>query len=134
MWTGKSPAGVLSANAPGELETDLRNHDQLAENPRVHFHFTPIGSSWINQIETGFAVITRQAIRRGTFTSVKMLIKQIRDYIEHWNTDAEPFTWIATANKRRSDVPADICHVGCPFTTAPPWRRGGDAVEGSGLI
>ena len=71
----------------------------LAENPWVHFHFTPIGSSWINQIETWFAIITRQAIRRGTFTSVKMLIKQIRDYIEHWNTDAEPFTWTATADE-----------------------------------
>jgi transposase len=71
----------------------------LDANPHVHFHFTPIGSSWINQIETWFGIITRQSIRRGTFTSVTVLIKQIRDYIEHWNTDPKPFEWIATADE-----------------------------------
>ena len=52
----------------------------LERNPHLHFHFTPVGSSWINQIETWFGIITRQSIRRGTFTSVTVLIKQIRDY------------------------------------------------------
>ncbi|WP_329059341.1 IS630 family transposase [Amycolatopsis sp. NBC_01480] len=68
----------------------------LEKNPHVRFHFTPKGSSWLNQIETWFSIATRQSIRRGTFTSVKVLIKQIRDYIIHWNTDATPFTWTAT--------------------------------------
>ena len=71
----------------------------LANNPHVRFHFTPIGSSWINQIETWFGIITRQAIRRGTFTSVKVLITQIRDYIAHWNADARPFPWTATTEE-----------------------------------
>jgi transposase len=71
----------------------------LANNPHVRFHFTPIGSSWINQIETWFGIITRQAIRRGTFTSVQVLITQIRDYIAHWNADARPFTWTATTEE-----------------------------------
>jgi transposase len=71
----------------------------LAKNPHVHFHFTPKGSSWINQIETWFGIATRQAIRRGTFTSVKVLINQIRHYIDHWNATAQPFTWTATAEE-----------------------------------
>ena len=71
----------------------------LASNPHVRFHFTPKGSSWLNQIETWFGIITRQSIRRGTFTSVKVLIKQIRDYIDHWNTHARPFAWTATADE-----------------------------------
>lgn len=71
----------------------------LTENPNVHFHFTPVGSSWINQIETWFGIITRQSIRRGTFTSVKALLNRIRDYITHWNTNAEPFHWTATADE-----------------------------------
>ena len=71
----------------------------LTDNPHVRFHFTPIGSSWMNQIETWFGIITRQAIRRGTFTSVKVLIKTIRDYIEHWNADAQPFAWTATTDE-----------------------------------
>ena len=71
----------------------------LTDNPQVQFHFTPVGSSWINQIETWFGIITRQSIRRGTFTSVKVLITQIRDYIAHWNTNPKPFTWTATADE-----------------------------------
>jgi transposase len=71
----------------------------LEKNPHVQFHFTPVGSSWINQIETWFGIITRQSIRRGTFSSVKVLIKQIRDYIAHWNANPEPFVWTATADE-----------------------------------
>jgi transposase len=71
----------------------------LQRNPHVRFHFTPIGSSWINQIEIWFGIITRQSIRRGTFSSVTVLIKQIRDYIDHWNTEPAPFTWTATADE-----------------------------------
>jgi transposase len=71
----------------------------LDRNPHIHFHFTPVGSSWLNQIETWFGIITRQSIRRGTFSSVKVLIQQIRDYITHWNSSARPFIWTATANE-----------------------------------
>jgi transposase len=71
----------------------------LEHNPNVQFHFTPVGSSWINQVETWFGIITRQSIRRGTFTSVKVLIGQIRDYITHWNTNPTPFVWTATADE-----------------------------------
>jgi transposase len=71
----------------------------LEKNPNVHFHFTPTGSSWMNQIENFFGIITRQSIRRGTFSSVTALIKQIRDYITHWNANAEPFVWTATADE-----------------------------------
>jgi transposase len=84
---------------------NLSTHDTpevkawLARNSNITFHFTPVGSSWVNQIETWFGVITKQAIRRGTFTSVNALINSIRTYIEHWNTDAKPFTWTATADE-----------------------------------
>lgn len=71
----------------------------LEKNPRVHFHFTPIGSFWINQIEIWFGTITHQSIRRGTFTSVKVLTAQIRNYIDHWNRDPKPFTWTTTADQ-----------------------------------
>jgi transposase len=84
---------------------NLSTHDTpqvkawLARHPNVAFHFTPVGSSWVNQIETWFGIITKQAIRRGTFGSVTALIRRIRDYISHWNTDAQPFLWTATAEE-----------------------------------
>lgn len=71
----------------------------LEKHPNVTFHFTPKGGSWINQIETFFGIITRQAIRRGDFRSVAHLIKKIGDYIGHWNEDAKPFEWTATADE-----------------------------------
>ena len=72
----------------------------LATHPWVQlFCFTPVGSSWINQIETWFAIITGQAIRSGTFASVQILIGHVRDYITDWNADAKPFVWTATADE-----------------------------------
>jgi len=71
----------------------------LAKHPNVKFHFTPKGSSWINQIETFFGIITRQAIRRGDFRSVAHLVKRIGDYIDHWNEGAQPFEWTVTADE-----------------------------------
>jgi transposase len=71
----------------------------LAKHPNVTFHFTPKGASWINQVETFFGIITRQAIRRGDFRSVVHLVRKIDDYIEHWNEDANPFEWRATASE-----------------------------------
>jgi DDE superfamily endonuclease len=67
----------------------------LERNPNVTFHFTPIGSSWLNQIEIWLGIITRQSIRRGTFVSVTALMTKIRTYVDHWNADAEPFVWTA---------------------------------------
>lgn len=71
----------------------------LSKNPHVHFHFTPVGSSWLNQIEIWFGIITRQSIRRGTFASINVLITQIRNYIDTWNQDPKPFIWTATADE-----------------------------------
>ena len=88
---------VILDNLSTHTTPDVANW--LTDNPHVSFHFTPVGSSWMNQIETWFGIITRQSIRRGTFTSVKVLIKHIRDYIEHWNTDAQPFVWTATTDE-----------------------------------
>ncbi|HLL69777.1 MAG TPA: IS630 family transposase, partial [Micromonosporaceae bacterium] len=44
-------------------------------------------------------LITRQAIRRGTFSSVHVLIRTIRDYLATWNTNPRPFQWTATADE-----------------------------------
>jgi hypothetical protein len=64
----------------------------LTQDPNVTFHFTPTGSSWLNQVETWFGIITKQAIRRGTFRSVRQLSNTINTYITTWNHDAQPFT------------------------------------------
>ena len=62
----------------------------LARHPRFHVHFTPTGSSWINQVERWFGYLTDQMIRRGVHKSVQALEADIRNWIEHWNEDPEP--------------------------------------------
>jgi transposase len=71
----------------------------LAANPRVTLHFTPTGCSWLNMVEIFFGIITRQAIRRGTYRSVKDLTAKIGQFIDGWNERCEPFTWTKTADE-----------------------------------
>ena len=63
------------------------------------FHFTPTSASWLNQIETWFCVRTRQAIRRGSFTSVTELIALIGTFTQAWNAGASPVHWVRTADE-----------------------------------
>jgi hypothetical protein len=71
----------------------------LAKHPRITLHFTPTGCSWLNMVEIFFGIITRQAIRRGTFTSVPDLIGAIRAFIDGYNTRCAPFRWTKTAEQ-----------------------------------
>jgi transposase len=57
----------------------------LARRPRFHVHFTPAGSSWMNQVERWFGLLTGKMIRRGVHTSVQALENDIRDWIATWN-------------------------------------------------
>jgi putative transposase len=70
----------------------------LAEHERFHMHFIPTYSSWLNQVERWFGLITDRAIRRGSFASVKDLVTKIETFVENWNENAKPFVWIATAD------------------------------------
>jgi len=71
----------------------------LAKHPRITLHFTPTSGSWLNLVEVFFGIITRQAIRRGTFTSVKELVAAITRFIDGWNDRCHPFTWTKTADE-----------------------------------
>jgi transposase len=71
----------------------------LARHPRFHLHFTPTGSSWINQVERWFGFLTDQMIRRGVHKSVAALEKDIRAWIADWNQHPRPFIWTKTAEQ-----------------------------------
>jgi transposase len=71
----------------------------LAKHPRFQIHFTPTGSSWINQVERWFAFLTDQLLRRGVHKSVAALEKDIREWIKTWNEDPRPFVWRKTAEE-----------------------------------
>jgi putative transposase len=70
----------------------------LAAKARWHMHFIPTYSSWLNQVERFFALITDKAIRRGSFGSVKQPIKRIDQFVSHYNENYKPFAWTASAD------------------------------------
>jgi len=71
----------------------------LRRHKRVTFHFTPTSASWMNQVETWFGILSKQAVRRGSFEDVRALVGAIERFIRHWNDGAAPFTWVKTADE-----------------------------------
>jgi putative transposase len=99
----------IDQNVPKNLEVHIivdnyatHKHPRVkrwfAARPRFHVHFTPTYASWLNQVEIWFNRITQQAIRRGTFRSVKDLVEKIDHYVQNSNRQAQPFVWTATAD------------------------------------
>jgi transposase len=80
-------ADNLSAHKTKRVEQFLTAH------PKVHLHYTPTYSSWLNQVENWFAKIEREVIARGVFTSVKDLARKLKRYIRHYNRAPKPIKW-----------------------------------------
>ena len=100
----------INKNVPKELNVHVildnystHKHEKvkawLIRHPRFEFHFTPTYSSWLNQVERWFGLITEKTIRRGNFKSTKQLVEKINDFVQKHNKDPNPFTWTATAEE-----------------------------------
>lgn len=71
----------------------------LAKHPRFNFHFTPTGSSWLNQVERWFSLITGRMLRRSVHRSEKELIAAIESYLKAHNQRPKPFSWVKSADE-----------------------------------
>lgn len=71
----------------------------LVRNPRFHLHFTPTYASWLNLVERFFALLTDEALKRGSHTSTPELRKAILEYTEAHNAEGKPFVWTKTADE-----------------------------------
>jgi transposase len=80
-------ADNLSAHKTKRVEQFLTAH------PKVHLHYTPTYSSWLNQVENWFAKVERDVIARGVFTSVPDLARKLMRYIRHYNRAPKPLKW-----------------------------------------
>jgi len=99
----------IEASVPKKLDVHLvvdnyatHKHERvrrwLAARPRFHIHYTPTYSSWLNQVEIWFNIITQRAIRRGTFRSVRDLTQKIEAFTKRYNSKCQPFAWTATSD------------------------------------
>ena len=70
----------------------------LARHPRFAFHFTPTSCSWANAVESLFATLTRQRLKRGVFTSIVELQAAINRFIAETNDKPKPFVWTKSAD------------------------------------
>src|SRR3989441_243878 len=70
----------------------------LRRHPRMHLHFTPTSSSWLNLVERWFRDLTDKRIRRGSFHNVKELIRAIQEFLDTYNESPNPFVWTASAD------------------------------------
>src|SRR5438094_138554 len=70
----------------------------LLRHPRFHLHFTPIYSSWINQVERWFGGLTEKQIWCGSHRSTRALEDAILLYLSTHNADPKPFAWVKTAD------------------------------------
>ncbi|HXQ55246.1 MAG TPA: IS630 family transposase [Actinomycetes bacterium] len=95
---------VVCDNYSTHKHPEVRRWLARPENQRITLHFTPTGCSWINLVECFFSIITRQAIRRGSFTSVRQLTQTIGAFIDSWNDHPRPFTWTKDADEILSKI------------------------------
>jgi transposase len=90
---------VVLDNYATHKHPEVRTWLARPENQRITLHFTPTSCSWLNMVEIFFGIITRQAIRRGTFRSVKELTTAIGTFIDAYNDRCQPFTWTKDADE-----------------------------------
>lgn len=81
-------------------------HRWLLRHPRVHLHFTPTSSSWLNLVECWFSLLTARQLKRGRFRSTYSLEAAIRNYIAENNAQPRPFVWTKTADEILASVAA----------------------------
>ena len=76
------------------LNTHKPKEDRwLKRHQNVHLHFTPTYSSWLNQAECWFSILSRQALRGASFTSPRQLRQAIDNFVSAYNQKAAPFEW-----------------------------------------
>ena len=92
---------IVAAHADREIHVILDNLNThkpkedrwLCRHPHVHFHYTPTYSSWLNQVECWFSILTRQALRGVSFTSPEQVRQAIDGFVKVYNEQAAPFEW-----------------------------------------
>jgi transposase len=92
---------IVAANPSREIHVVLDNLNThkpkedrwLRRHPQVHLHFTPTYSSWLNQVECWFSILSKQALTGVSFTSAKQLREAIDKFVAAYNETAAPFEW-----------------------------------------
>ena len=118
----KGRNGILKSVASRQAFLLDRSH-------RVRFVYLPKHTSWLNQIEIVFGIVSRRVMRRGNFKSLKELKQRLLDFIDYFNTTfAKPFHWRHTGRPVRSDT------IKRPSTWKENWAASRKNKQTSALV
>jgi transposase len=118
----KGHSGILKSMESRRKFLSDRGH-------RVRFVYLPKHTSWLNQIEIVFGIVSRRVMRRGNFKSLEDLKERLLDFIDYFNrTFAKPFQWNYTGRRVRSDT------IQRPSTWKEHWARSQQTAQTSALV
>jgi transposase len=118
----KGRSGVLKSMKSRQTFLSDRSH-------RVRFVYLPKHTSWLNQIEIVFGIVSRRVMRRGNFKSLADLKERLTDFIGYFNqTFAKPFQWNYTGRRVRTDI------VKRPSTWKENWVGSRTTTQTSALV
>lgn len=91
---------IIADNLSIHKHKDVK--EWLAGKRKIHLHFTPTYSSWLNQVEIWFNILTKDVVKGGIWQSSEQLASQLMEYIKTYNeTRAKPFRWTYTGEALR---------------------------------
>jgi transposase len=87
-WEPGEPIKILFLNIRNFSNRWSRRQGWDIVKRHKNVHFIPTYSSWLNQVECWFSILSRQALRGASFTSPCQLRKAIDDFVAVYNEKA----------------------------------------------
>jgi len=90
---------IIADNLSVHKHQDVK--EWLERKKRITMHYTPTYSSWLNQVEIWFNILSKDVLKGGVWHSKQQLVDQLTEYIKTYNkTRSSPFNWTYDGNSK----------------------------------
>lgn len=92
---------VIADNLSVHKHQDVK--EWLERKKRITMHYTPTYSSWLNQVEIWFNILSKDVLKGGIWHSKQQLVDQLTEYVKTYNqTRMNPFDWTYNGKSKRT--------------------------------